>query len=142
MPIDYTALANEINTDPTSIGYAPLVTSGDDAGIAALLNQVRAGTSITKSYIPLEDVLAAIVKTEFDSLTTANKTVVDQFCRGTRIKSGEANMRTTMAALFGSGTTTRANLIALSTRTGSRAEVLFGENTLISHADVARALRG
>lgn len=142
MPVDYAALKNEIDTDPATIGYAPLVTSGDDVGIANLLNQVRAGTSITKAFIPLEDVLAAIVKTEFDSLTSAQKTVVDQFIRGTRIKSGDANMRATLGALFAAGTTTRANLVALSTRTGSRAEVLFGEGIVIGHADVARALRG
>lgn len=141
MAIDYAVLANEINTDPNTLGYAPFVSAGDDMGVAALLNQIRAGISITKSYVPIEDVLAAIVKTEFDSLTSANKTVVDQFVRGTRVKTGDANMRTTMAALFASGTTTRANLVALATRTGSRAEVLFGENTAITHADVARALR-
>lgn len=141
MPIDHAALKSEIQNDPVVIGYAPLVAAGNDAGIADLLNQVRVGTSITRSYVPIEDVLAAIVASEFDALLATDKAKVDQFVRGPRIKTSSANMRTTMAGLFGAATTTRANLIALATRNGSRAEQLWGEGTSVTHSDVARALR-
>lgn len=135
-------LATEIDNDPQALGYATLLaqTNGPEA-VAGRLNEAGAsGETLFKSYVAIEDVLAAIVATEFNSLTAAQKTACDMFLRGDRVKSGDANLRTTIAGLFAGGTTSRANLIALASRAASRAEALWGEGTVVSAQDVGSAL--
>jgi hypothetical protein len=43
MPITLPALKTELTTDPKVLGYAPLVTLGDDVSLAAIINFVRDG---------------------------------------------------------------------------------------------------
>lgn len=138
MAIDYPALATEIQTDPKTLGYA----GKEDGEISVLLNTVGlSGETITKQYIALDEAVAAVVRTEYTALTNADKDAWrDLVTAAQRIKTGSANMRTTMASIFASGTTSRANLVALATRSASRGEVLFGEGTTVTADDVARAL--
>ena len=51
MSIDLALLADEINTDPTSRGYAPHVTSGATNGGAARLNDILLTITITKRFV-------------------------------------------------------------------------------------------
>jgi hypothetical protein len=44
--------------------------------------------------------------------------------------------------MFPAGSGTRNRLTALATRSGSRAEQLFGRRVSVSHGDVATALNG
>jgi hypothetical protein len=136
-----TALRTEIDTDPKALGFAALRTQTNaPEALAARLNEPGASAeTLFKSYVLLEDALAEIVLSEFNALTAAQKTALDQFFRGVSLKTGSANMRTTLGALFPAGAT-RTALIALASRAASRAEALWGEGTSILQRDVASAL--
>jgi hypothetical protein len=134
-------IRTEIDADPKALGYATLKvqTNGPEA-VAARMNEVGASAeTLFRSYVPMEDFLAEIVASEFTALSAAAKTGVDQFFRGTRIKTGSANMRATLSGLFPSGAT-RTALIALASRPCSRAEALWGEGATVSATQVANAL--
>lgn len=139
MAINYTQLATEINTDPKSLGYA----GKSDEEIAVIMNTPGASAeTIFRAYTATEDVVAGIVRSEYDALTAADKTYLNEvILKASRLKTGSSTLRTQMAQVFGAATTTRANLTAVASKSASRGEVLFGENTTISNADVARALR-
>lgn len=142
MAMTTAALRAEIDNDPKSLGYATLrAQSNAPEALAAKLNEAGASAeTLFRSYLPLEDALAGIVASEFNALSAAAKTACDQFLRGTRIKTGDANMRATLGALFAAGTTSRTNLLALASRDASRAEALWGEGAYVRAADVAAAL--
>lgn len=135
------ALRTEIDTDPKALGYATLkAQSNGPEAVAAKLNELGASAeTLFKQYVQIEDFLAEVVLTEFTALSTAGKTAVDQFFRGTRIKTGSANMRTTLGALFPTGAT-RTALLALAQRSASRAEALWGEGVRVTDQHVAEAL--
>lgn len=137
------ALRTEIDTDPKTLGFAGLRTqSNAPEALAARLNELGAsGETLFRSYLPMEDALAAIVAAEFTTLTAAQKTACDQFLRGNRIRTGDANMRSTLGGLFGVGTTSRTNLLALAQRPCSRAEALWGEGTLITDQQASEAMQ-
>jgi hypothetical protein len=99
------------------------------------------GETLFKSSIPVEDFLAEVVLSEYTALTAAQKTALDQFVRGVRIKTGSANMRATLGALFPAGVT-RTAVIALASRPASRAEALWGEGAHVSDHDVSLAMEG
>jgi hypothetical protein len=140
MAIDYTVLANEITTDPAILGYA----GKSDYEIAQIMNTAGAsGQTIFKAYTLTEDVIAGIVRAEYDALAAAGKTYLNEVVlKAARVKTGDATLRSQIAQLFPAGTQTRTNLTALASKSASRGEALFGENTTITDADVARALPG
>jgi len=137
MPINYTALATEINTDPKSLGYA----GKSDYEISVIMNTAGASAeTLFRSYTPVEDIIAGIVRSEYDALATAGKTYLNEVVlKASRVKTGDATLRSQIAQLFGAGTATRTNLTNIASRAASRAEILFGEDTAITDADVARA---
>lgn len=139
MTIDYVALAAEINNDPFDLGYEGL----SDYEISVLLNTPGlSGQTIFRAYTPTEELVAAIIRTEYDALSAAAKTYLNSVVLSTRqVKTGDATLRNQIGGVFAAGTTTRDNLIAISSKSATRAEVLFGENVTVSDIDVARALR-
>lgn len=138
--VDYTALAAEINTDPMALGYA----GKSDYEIATILNTPGAsGETLFKTYTPVEDVIACIVRAEYDALAAAGKTYLNEVVlKSAKVKTGNETLRNQIGSLFAAGTATRTALIAVASRPASRAEILFGENSYISDQDVAIALRG
>lgn len=137
MAINYQTLRTEIDTDPEGLGYA----GKSDYEISVLMNTAGAsGETIFKSYTPVEDIAACIVRSEYDALAAAGKTYLNEIVlKGTKVKTGDATLRAQIAALFGAGTTTRTNLTNIASRAASRSEILFGENANITDADVAIA---
>lgn len=136
-------IRTELDTDPKSLGYATLRTqSNAPEAVAAKLNQVGASAeTLFKSYVAAEDVVAAIVRSEYDSLSAANKAFLnDVILSASRLKSGDANLRASITGVFAAGTTSRTNLTTLASRSATRAEALWGENTYISDVQVADAL--
>ena len=136
-------IRTEIDTDPKSLGYAAMLddTNRDEA-IANRLNELGAANpdeTLFKAYTPMEDILAAIVLADYTALSATAKTTLEQFTRGPKLKSGDANMRATMAGIF-PVSTTRTNLINISSRVCTRAEFLWGEGTFVNNVDVAQAL--
>ena len=145
MAFTIAALTTEINTDPKALGYATLKaqTNGPEA-VAAKLNEAGASAeTLFKSYVPIEDVIAAIVISEYAAATAANRTFLENvLLKGSKLKSGDANLRTSMAAIFAAGTTSRANLVALASRSASRAEALWGEGYVVSASQASEAMGG
>lgn len=135
--IDYAALKAEIVSDPQAFGYAAAWTAGEDWKVADLLNQVRA-IQINRGKIDGSEIVAATTPSEFLALSAANQNLyiaITGASGGVDVSS--ALTRSAFAAMFANGTATRAALVALANRPGSRAEQLFGQG--VSHFDVAKA---
>jgi hypothetical protein len=141
MAIDYAALKNELLTDPAGLGYAPLVNSGNDAGIAAALNATRQGIAVNVGVVPAYAVFEAIVPGEWAALSAQEKQRIQTILSMGQVDTTGGNTRAAFQAAFATGSATRSALNALLTRPGSRAESLFGGGARVSDGDVARALR-
>jgi hypothetical protein len=140
MPIVYSALKTELQTDPNAYGYAALLSAGNQQGCANALNLVRAAITIDRQYLEAYEIWEAIVPTEWLALNADNKQRISTILGMSKINAKGTNTRAAFLAAFTGGTTTRTNLAALQTRQGSRAEQLFGEGVTVSAADVALAL--
>jgi hypothetical protein len=121
------------------LGYAASIASGDDVTTASIINLPRVSISIEQQVVPAYEVLEAIVPSEWSALTAQEKQRVELMLSLGEVKLSGPNTRSALAAAFGPATTTRANLIALQNRIGSRAEALFGQS--VGPIDIARALR-
>ena len=136
MAIDIDALKSEIDLDPTGIGY-PI----DILGIHAAINLPRSTIPFDRQLVPSHEVLDATVAGEYGGLSATERERYALFISAGEINVESANTRAAFLAMFTAGTTTRANLGALQTRDGSRAEELFGEGISIEVHRVAEALR-
>ena len=156
--MDAATLETEIQTDPRALGYAALLAAGNDAGIAALLNAVTGSGAATIA-------LASIDRNTFLKITTAAAIRVatgigsdgGALAAGAAVKWGAvlaqaraadpgSQIDLTLLPSLGDPSADRvmapSELAALTTRTGSRAEVLFGPGTIITPSDISFALRG
>ena len=136
-------IRTEVDTDPKALGYAALRTQTNaPEALAARMNEAGAsGETLFRSYVLVEDVIAGIVRAEYDALAAAGKTFLNEvLLKAARVKSGDANVRASMSGLFGTGTTTRTNLTNLASRSASRADALWGEGITVSAQDVSLAL--
>lgn len=140
--IDFQALNIEITTDPLGFGYSVDVANGSDGLIAQKINQIQTGRKITVDTIDGQKMMQPVDITEYAALSAAAQRAWSAI-----ISSGNGEIeiknngtRKQIAAIWGPGTTTRANLSLLQTRDGSRAEELFGAGILLTSDDVAKAL--
>jgi len=133
--MNYLLLWNEISTDPAGLGYV----GKTDAQVAALLNgltQTVARTAITGNELLEHTVLA-----ELQALTAAGREAYWGLTGlGSIDIAAGSNGRVILLALFGAGTTIRAQLTAF-VQTGivtSRAAILgLGD---VRESDVAKAV--
>lgn len=138
------ALMTEISGDPKGIGYA--AQGSNYPGIANLMNTapepIAAGSQeqIYRSRVVSQDMLAGIVLTEFAALTQANRDYCTMLFSAPFVNTGDANVRTQLAGIFGAATTSRANLIAAAQKNATRAEALWGDGFRISDQQVYLAL--
>ena len=142
-----TALRAEIHTGPHAAALAAFVTSGNDTAIAAFLNSPAGAGSgtVTLANMDRQRLLRALVPV---SLAMAARTAAIQ-AKWDRIINMLRDIDTIpaaeMDAVFALAVTdtllTTANVTAIKTRIGSRAEVL-GDTQPITHLEVANALRG
>lgn len=135
--MDYAALKQAITADPA---LAKLSESGRDADIAAELNKARADIKLFRGIVPAHEIVAAITPEDWAALTAAEKQRIQLIVSAGQVDLSAANVRSALSTAFGSGTTTRQNIIALATRDGSRAEQITGVS--VTPADIAVALRG
>jgi len=146
MAIDLVALNTEITTDPTGRGYAPFVSSGHTQGVADLLNEKQSAIRMD-NFVTGTQLLEAVVTTDYPT-TSAEQDKRDLWrdvlaaviSEGT-INANATRIKTHVLQVF-SGAATRSNLAALQTRDGSRAEVLFGRDSVVTHRNVGLALGG
>lgn len=148
MAISYTTLKTELTTDPSSFGYAALITSGSDQRLADLLNQIRPAITVRRSDITPQEVLEAVALSDFAAnLSVGQGSWFESTTQALLIRllnddGTDTRMLTNLVSLFTSNSGTRTRLRAIANRPGSRAEQLFGTNTTISADDIAVALRG
>lgn len=142
MTINYTALATELNTDPKALGYKTSGVFKSDYDISLILNTPGASSeTIFRAYTDTAEIVAGIVRSEWTALSAADKQFLTEvILTAPKLKTGDANLRASVAGVFAAGTTSRTNLTAAASKSASRAEVLFGEGTTIGDQDVAKAL--
>jgi hypothetical protein len=108
-----------------------LVAAKDTAGIADYFNQ-PGSANVWRPDIRDSEIVAACVMSEVVAL---NSTPGAQLAFQTLIKpdiidATSANVRQAFTALFAANTTTRANLIAIAQRVGTRFEVLLSTGSV------------
>jgi len=147
--INYTILATEINTDPTGRGYN--TTTMSDAQLADLVNAVIPATetgipaadrTVEIAYISKEQAQTAVVAADYSGLIAEKRDLWLALLTLDQIPVKDANIRAQVLEVWAGGTATRTALGALQTRPASRAEIRFGEGTVVSHSDIGKALRG
>lgn len=139
MPINYTQLKQELQTDPTGMGYATVI--GNYQALTDLLNAPRAGVTVEKVSVQPHELIASVTPTEYIALTQAQRDYLALLpaLRTLDIRTG-SSLRNALNAVFGPATTTRANYTALASRQGTRAEQLWGADTFVRPADIDQAL--
>lgn len=126
-------LKTEITTDPNTVGYSQM----DDSAIADSLN--APGPQVDRDSITGGEIASAVDLAEWKALTNVlDREYVTALMSVDSIPLTQ-NFKQNVAGLFGAGSETRANLLALLKRTGSRAEELgLGR---VTPSDVANARR-
>jgi len=147
MAINYVALKSELNTDPNAYGYAPLITIGNDQGLADMLNLARAAIMMPRPDVSPLEILEAIKVTDF--INSPNVLYASWFESITQYPSvrilkengSDTRAMTNFMTILVNGSQSEVRLRALASRSGSRAEQLFGVGTTVAHMDIAQALR-
>lgn len=144
MAIDYAALKTEIQTDPAALGYQSSVTAKNDQGIADLINTVRNGATfqVNREPVTVAQFIAKIDPAEFSALTQLQVSRLQALFSGGTLDINEPNTQSNMTKIFPAAGATVANVTPFLKRQGSRAEVLFGNGTVVTSSDVSLALRG
>jgi len=137
---DYVILNTEITTDPESLGYA----GKTDPEVADLLNTIGLVAPAEKVDVGVlngQELSMAVEITEYVALNAASRDGWNTILSAGdgQVDVDDQRVVDQIAAIWGAGTTTRANLLALKTRPCSRAETLFGRGVSIHHLDVAQA---
>lgn len=140
-PTDLAALKSEYINDPEAIGYA--AANGTTKVILSLLNDAAnnaTGATVNKpsEELDIPEIAAVIDSTEYDALSAFDKEWVKMFIN----KPAEEMLkpyRAKFLEIFGNGTATRTAVLALRRKSASRAEELFGVNTVITRHDLILA---
>lgn len=131
--MDYAILTAELQNDPLARGYAGMT---DSQVLASLKTKNRpTERSVVESY----EIIEATVPAEWGSLSAAEKQRYQTLTGAGRVNLKGANTRAMLGAMFGAGTTTRANLVALQAGPSqSRAEELGISDVGEGHIHSAR----
>jgi hypothetical protein len=138
------ALMSEVNNDPKGLGYA--AQAGNAASIADLMNlapePIAAGSQeqVYRTRVASSDLMAGIVLSEFAALTQANRDYCVMLFSAANVNTGDANLRTQMAGIFGAATTSRTNLTNAAQKNASRSEALWGDGFRVTPQAVYLAL--
>ena len=124
----------ELDADPTARGYA----GTQDAGAAALLNEIQGGLTVSRTTVSTQEIREAIEVADWMTRTDPQREALAFLSAGEALNPNAANVAAAFTSIFG-GTNTIANLAALQTRDGSRAEELWGDGATIGHGLVAAA---
>lgn len=139
----------ELQNGPYASVIAPKITSGDDQGIANILND-KAGAHngpVAHADMQASEVSAEVNWLEFDQgLTSGQKDTWNSIIAAQQVPIGSANVQSFFDLVFtvANCPNTRAALQALYTQTGSRSEVLFGTGVSVTaqQVNIARTTTG
>jgi hypothetical protein len=115
-----------------------------------MLDEVRSTEPMPRTTFATRDLVSAIVASEFQAIMTQSEATLgyvrawylDLLATALTVDLSNGNVQGALNLIFPQATcpTTYANLRALYTRPGSRAETLFGAGVSVSGADVGAAL--
>lgn len=146
--MDHELLNTELTTDPAHLGYGPLVKSGNDQGIATLLNAPNAGpvaisrtdnASFVSAFLPC---LPAIAGLQDSAKKEMYWKIWDAILAMPQITFSNPNVSGMLAVAVADGIVTQEQAQSFLQRQGSRAEILFGAGVVVTTSDVSFALRG
>jgi len=136
--IDLTVLKTELDTDPQTLGYSSL----NDREAANKLNEAgSSGETIDVTCASTIDLQAAVVGSEFDLLSAGKQRAWLAIVGLSEVPVKSTTLRGQILEIFADGTTTRSNLGALQSKSATRGEKVFEEDTSISYNDVKEARR-
>ena|SRR5579862_5971181 len=150
MAIDPIILKGEITADPKGMGYAALVASGSDGGIAALLN-AQTGPGVGTVTLPslTKDQFLTATAPFLPNLLTASpaiqakwSVILDHLRAADQLDFTNPAVLALIVAAVTDGLLTSGQASGLNQRNGSRAEVLFGAGSSVASGDVSFAMRG
>jgi hypothetical protein len=138
--MDYQTLKTELDDDPKGLGY----TGQTDQEAADKLNEVGAsGETIVRESVETADIITALYsnKDEFASLTDSEVAKLNLLSPVGSI--APTDLQAVFLDIFSTGVrpTIRAALIALATRSASRADIVLGAGTTVRLIDVHQARR-
>lgn len=131
--MDLQALNDELTTDPLGFGYSTM----GDVKASDRLNQPE--RDVDRDSVTGGEIAASLVKSEVAALTVGEREYVFSLLASDSIPLTD-NFKSVLGGLFPGGSSTRANLLAILKRTGSRAEELGLERVTPSHVADARRL--
>ncbi len=153
--INYPSLAYELTTDPENIGYQQYLTTGNHVILAGLLNTGRYKSDTIISIDKLEDYLLstgkillieAVSKTDSPAQNAALLILRLLSSRLQTFKFEEQAVQDVLNTLIENEVITEQDKTDISllapAQYTSRAELLFGNNTMISHEDIGKSLTG
>jgi hypothetical protein len=152
--VNLAQLKTEIQTDPQTYGYAAWVAAHEPENVAAAINKARDGTdgetaiTIRRADISAAEILETIDSRDFEAAPNiAHVAWFESATQLTRIRlvysDGTAtralgNFKRILQHADTNGSEARLDLLA--NKVGSRAEQLFGVDTVVSINDVTAAL--
>jgi len=132
--MDYAILSSELSSDPLARGYSGMT---DQEAADDLNTKYR---TATRTAVFGSEILNATDDTEFSALTDAEKDRWLALCAVDYVNVSSGVAKSLEADIFGPGTTTRTNLIALKTESISRALELGLNGVLSGDVQYARTL--
>lgn len=138
MAINYAALKQELQNDPQALGYALILATGNHVAIAALMNDPTKGGTLNLPSADCDQVRAQIVASEYATMSANDKAFLNFLLAGRDLYLSN-NVKSWVNALP-NFTLSKSGAGALFSRPQSRAEALFGQNTIIQYGDIAIAL--
>jgi hypothetical protein len=140
-------LYTELTTDPAGLGYAAHLAIRDDTAPADLLNAITGpgAGSVTLAYLTKDRAILGLLPSIL-ALGSASAPIQAKYSMVVDLikSSNFLNINATTLALFASavadGVATQPQVDAMITRMGSRAEVLWGIDTVVTHEMVSAAL--
>ena len=139
------ALHDEIENDPMELGYKTGGVWKEDAVIVDLINATTGpgAASIMRKLIQPTEIWTSIPYSEYENYGAAKREWLDtalELAGGSGIiDANDQVVYDNLIAVFPAGSEARANILGKIQRTGSRAEVLWGEGKTVSISEVAHA---
>lgn len=137
--MDYPRLQAEINADPVTLGYS----GKTDQQIADLLNSTTTSRTLPQTRVDTTQILGVIQVAAWPTVGSASESQLLAILGMPFVDASNINIRGIFGSIFpnsGGTVTTRNNLLALATRTVSRADEL--SLGLVLAVDVTRAKAG
>lgn len=134
------ALHDELFTDPMQLGYVPA--SGDENAMADTLNLRRdgGGYQVNRDPVTVQQIFSAITPDDFSGLTTTNLARLQTVFTLPEVDLAVSNVLENLAGIFGTNSPTQQAFLVLQKRQCSRAEVLWGQGTLVTINQIDQAL--